>query len=211
MAGLVWTDRKIEEGWKSMKRKILALFMAALTISLSACAEAGDTSLSENTAEELTETESTDAAKSEYNPMVLYESPLGYSVEYNTDMFTLTSESHSDSFACIGVEDMEAPIYVAVTAYPDMDAETTAKGLELQTGRDDVTAEYGTFGEGIEAWMLHYDEEVDGREHYYSYFAVPKGDGTLLLEAGEYVGYEGQEMVDGNIELIIDSFTLLDN
>jgi hypothetical protein len=182
-----------------MKQKLFAaLAVAAVAFSLCACGGAASSTAS-----------STDAAEQETtaaDPLVVYESPLGYSVEYNTEMFTLTSGSDSDRFECIGVEDLQAPIYVAVTAYPDMDAETVANGIVLQVGRDDVTAENGTFGDEVDGWMIHYDEEAGGLHFYYSYFAVPQGEGTLLLEAGEYVDFEGQEEVDGNIELIIDSF-----
>jgi predicted small lipoprotein YifL len=196
-----------------MKKQILALLLTVIfTISLTACGRTGDTADTADTTETVdtaeTETvpESTVTDEGEDNSTVSYESPLGYSVEYNTDMFSLTSESANDRFDCIGVENMEAPIYVVVTSYPDMDAETVANGIVLQIGRDDVTAENGTFGQGTEAWIVNYNEEINGVYNYYSYFAVPKGDGTLLLEVGEYVGYEGQEKVDGNIELIIDSF-----
>jgi len=194
-----------------MKKKLLAaLLVAAFALSLAACGGASSTA-SSSAAEEPAQSgaESVAAEENAQDPMVVYESPLGYSVEYNTQMFALTAESDKDTFDCIGVENPAAPIYVAVTAYPDMDAETVANGLVLQIGRDDVTAEQSTFGEGVEAWLIHYNAEVNGLDCYYSYFAVPQGEGTLLLEAGEYVDFEGQEEVDGNIELIIDSFTPL--
>lgn len=204
-----------------MKRKTLALLLTAVCVaSLSACGGASDNSSNNAEAaieassevasvEETVEAETGDDVADSSSDLVEYESPLGYTVQYYGQEFNLTSDENSDTFEfCGDGVELEAPIYVAIQLYTDMDAETVADGVALQSGQDGVTVEDSTFGEGIEAKRVSYQEEVEGLTWVYTYFAIPKGDGCLLMEVGEYIGYEGQEMVDGNIELIIDSFTL---
>jgi hypothetical protein len=193
-----------------MKRKTLKLLLTiTCAFSLSACGSAASQTEEAATVtqtEEITTDESVQSTQEqEADSIVDYESPLGYTVQYNQDMFTLTSGSDYDRFEYSGDMEPDAPIYVAVQLYTDMDAETVANGIVLQSGRDDVTVSDGTFGEEIEAKIIHYEEEAEGITRTYSYFAIPKGDGCLLLEAGEYLGIPGYE-IDGNIELIIDSF-----
>jgi hypothetical protein len=201
-----------------MKRKTLALLLTATcVVSLSACGGASNNSSNAEVAietqseaasvEETVESENSDDVADASSDMVKYESPLGYTVEYYGQMFNLTSDETSDVFEfCGDGVELEAPIYVAIQLYTDMDAETVANGVALQSGQDGVTVDDTTFGEGIEAKYVSYQEEAEGLTWYMTFFAVPKGDGCLLLEVGEYIGYEGQEMVDGNIELLIDSF-----
>lgn len=218
-----------------MKRKTLALLLTAVCVaSLSACGAAGDNSGSSTEASssdasveeasseaasvesEETASEIDDDVADSSNDMVEYVSPLGYSVQYYGQEFNLVSDENSDTFEfCGDGVELEAPVYVAIQLYEDMDAEDVANGIVQQSGQDGVTVEDSAFGEGTalgeegtEAKRVSYQEEADGLTWYYTYFAIPKGDGCLLLEVHEYVGYEGQEMVDGNIELLIDSFTL---
>jgi hypothetical protein len=100
---------------------------------------------------------------------------------------------------------LKAPVYVAVQLFTDMDAQAVAEGVALQSGQDGVDAEACTFGSDVDGYRVDYIEETDDIRYFYSFFAVPKGDGCLLLEAGEYAGIPGFE-IDGSIEMMVDSF-----
>jgi hypothetical protein len=139
------------------------------------------------------------------NPIVEYESPLGYTIEYFSDMFSLTSDDTSDRFEYTGGWDLKAPVYVAVQLITDMDAKTVADGVALQSGQDGAQAEACTFGSDVDGYRLDYIEERENIRYFYSFFAVPKGDGCLLMEVGEYLGIPGFE-IDGSLEIMIDSF-----
>lgn len=205
-----------------MKKKTLSLILAAAVVaSLSACgssssqtAESAATAETESSEIDFNAVLEQSQAQSEQtveggdedgnDALVEYESPLGYSVQYNQDMFTLETTEDSDTFTYSG-DDLEAPVYVAIQRFTDMDAEAVANGVALQSGQDDVTVNEGTFGDENEGFMVSYSEEAEGINRFYSYFAVPQGDGCLLMESGTYEGVPGYE-IDGNIELIIDSF-----
>lgn len=195
-----------------MKKKILsALLILTVAFSLSACGSSStsnsDTSVeSQVNSEEITSESQTYENNETSNPMVSYESPLGYTVDYNSDMFTLTSTDASDTFTYSGDQlEPEAPIYVAIQLLTDMDAESAANGLALQSGQDDVVANESSFGDDNEGYIVSYSEEAEGIMRNYMFFVVPKNEGCLIMEVGNYDGYDNVE-IDGNIELIVDSF-----
>jgi hypothetical protein len=207
--------------WREiMKKKTLAaLLTLTVAFSLSACgsstASDADTAVESQVdfneisgdSQQQTQASTQEVAQDDSNdPIVEYESPLGYTIEYNSDMFTLESTDVSDTFTYSGDQlEPEAPIYVAIDLHTDMDAETTAKGIALQSGQDGVEAIESTFGNDNEGYVVSYSEEAEGITRNYMFFVVPKGDGCLAMEAGNYVGYDDME-IDGNMELIIDSF-----
>jgi hypothetical protein len=206
-----------------MKKKTLAaLLTLTVAFSLSACGSSTTTSDTDTAVEEsqavqdALETvqseqeavqEAVQNAQDDSNdPIVEYESPLGYTIEYNSDMFTLESTDVSDTFTYSGDQlEPEAPIYVAIDLHTDMDAETTAKGIALQSGQDGVEAIESTFGNDNEGYVVSYSYEAEGITRNIMSFVVPKDDGCLVMEAGDYTGYDDME-IDGNIEIIIDSF-----
>jgi ABC-type glycerol-3-phosphate transport system substrate-binding protein len=195
-----------------MKKKILsALLILTVAFSLSACGSSStsnsDTSVeSQVNSEEITSESQTSENNETSNPMVSYESPLGYTVDYNSDMFTLTSTDASDTFTYSGDQlEPEAPIYVAIQLLTDMDAKSAANGLALQSGQDDVVANESSFGDDNEGYIVSYSEEAEGIMRNYMFFVVPKNEGCLIMEVGNYDGYDNVE-IDGNIELIVDSF-----
>jgi hypothetical protein len=135
-----------------------------------------------------------------------YESPLGYTIEYDESMYTLTSTSDLDTFEYTGGWDLDAPVFVAVQLYTDMDAQTVADGIVLQIGRDDVTAEEGSFGNYLEGLRIDYDEELDDVKLIHDYFIVPSGNNCFVMEAQDYYGIPGYDISD-SLEAILDSFT----
>jgi hypothetical protein len=121
-------------------------------------------------------------------------------------MFTLESTDVSDTYTYSGDQlEPEAPIYVAIQLLTDMDAETAATGLASNSGQDGVEANESTFGNDNEGYIVSYSEEAEGITRNYTFFVVSKGDGCLIMEVGNYTGYDDME-IDGNMETIIDSF-----
>jgi hypothetical protein len=185
-----------------MKKKTLAaMLILTVAFTLGAC---GSKSTSDDTsvAAETTQTMIDDG------PMALLESALGYSVEFNTDMFTVTSTDVSDTFTYSGDElEPESDIYVSIQHLPKMDAESAATGLATLSGQEGVEASECTFGDENEGYFLSYSEVSEDEDitNNLMFYIVPKDEGCLILEVGSYEGYDSAE-IDGNIELIIDSF-----
>jgi hypothetical protein len=185
-----------------MKKKILAaILILTAAFTLGACSSS---STSDDTS---VVTQSTQTLIDD-GPMALFESALGYSVEFNTEMFTVTSTDVSDTFTYSGDElEPESDIYVAIQHLPEMDAESAATGLATLSGQDGVEASECTFGNENEGYLVSYSEvsEDDDITTNLMFYIVPKGEGCLILEIGNYDGYDSVE-IDGNIELIVDSF-----
>lgn len=81
-------------------------------------------------------------------------------------------------------QEIEGPVYIAVQAYPDMDAGTLADGLVLQSEDDSVTVEETSLGaDGISAKYIYSEQETDGVIQVSVYYVVPAGSGSLLVEA----------------------------
>jgi hypothetical protein len=181
-----------------MKKKILiALLTLTVTFTLGACGN--------NSTSEVTETTQT---MIDDGPMALLESALGYTVEFNTEMFTVTSTDVSDTFTYSGDElEPESPIYVSIQHLPKMDAESAANGLATLSGQDGVEASECTFGDENTGYLVSYSEESEDTDIVTDlmFYIVSKDEGCLILEIGSYEGYDSVE-IDGNIELIIDSF-----
>jgi hypothetical protein len=81
-----------------------------------------------------------------------------------------------------------------------------ADGIVLQIGRDDVTAEEGSFGNYLEGLRIDYDEELDDVKLIHDYFIVPRGNDCFVMEAQDYYGIPGYDISD-SLEAILDSFT----
>jgi hypothetical protein len=170
-----------------MRKKIIAFFMSMIcAISLSACADNSQVQ-SDNTQ--------------------LWESPLGYSITYDSSAFTLESDDTSDRFTCVTQEPLDAPVYIAVQSYPDMDVTTLADGLILQSGIDGLTAEDTYFGaDSIETKNVYIEKEVVGITQVQVFYAIPVGEGSLLVEIGSYVGVP--QTIDGMIEEMLGTFKI---
>jgi hypothetical protein len=201
-----------------MRKKII-IFLVSVTcaISLSACADnsqvQSDTSQSENTQNESSQANAdtdsevpateTDAVENDQ----LWKSPLGYSMTYDPSLFTQESVDSTDYFTCLQ-DNLDTPVYISIQAYPDTDSTTLADGLVLQSGDDGVTAEDIYFGaDSIEAQNVYIEKEVDGITQVQIFYVIPVGEGSLLVEAGSYVGVP--ETIDSAIENMFGTFKTL--
>lgn len=204
-----------------MKKKILILLLAVTcVISCLSCAgkegshadgsDAGGEVIPDIKVEE---TDQAEADNVEYeNPsedaeMVVRESPLGYSMSYDPAAFTLDDTGEADIFTYNGAEKLDAPVYLSVQSYPDMDARTLAEGLVLQSGIDGVEAQDAYFGaDSIETKLVYIEREVEGVKQIQIFYAIPAGEGSLLVEMGSYAGVP--ENADWKFEEMLGTFTL---
>ena len=138
---------------------------------------------------------------------VAWESPLGYSMPYDPTVFTLDDTAESDVFTYNTAEKLDAPVYISVQPYPNMDIQTLAEGVALQSGIDGVEPSDAFFGaNGIESRSVYIENEVDGVKQIQVIYAIPVGKGSLLMEIGSYAGVP--QKIDGMIEEMLGNFTL---
>lgn len=220
-----------------MKRKNLCLALAcACALSLAGCAKDAQTSkdaAADNTvqAEPEPETEpetiaedseqendTEQAGSTEEEPVyeypaedagpVLEESRLGYSMTFDPTVFTLDDTGEgSDIYTYHTAETLEGPAYIAVQSYPDMDAQTLADGLALQSGQDGVAVQDTYFGaEGLDTKCVYYEQEVNGVTQALAFYAVPTDEGSLLVEICGYVGMPQQ--IEAKFEEMLGTFSL---
>lgn len=210
-----------------MKKKIIALLLAVTcVISCSACAgkggkqsngstqketDASDGEITTDTKSEETELAEEDSGEYEYPSedagTVTWESPLGYSMIYDPTIFTLDDTGEADVFTYNTAETLDAPVYISVQAYPDMDAQTLAEGLALQSGIDGTEVQEAYFGAvSVETKMVNIEKEVEGVKQIQRFYAIPTGEESLLVELGTYAGIP--ESVDRKFKETIETFTL---
>ena len=130
-----------------MKRMTVFLALAcACALSLAGCAKDAQTSkdaAADNTVQ--AEPETVYEYPAEDAGPVLEESRLGYSMTFDPTVFTLDDTGEgSDIYTYHTAETLEGPAYIAVQSYPDMDAQTLADGLALQSARTVVV--FNIFG-----------------------------------------------------------------
>lgn len=191
-----------------MKKKILALLLAVTcALSCTAC-EGKEESKTDGSAQNEMET-----AGGEYEypaedaEAVLWESPFGYSMTYDSTVFTLDDTGEGEVFIYNTAEKLDAPIYIAVQSYPDMDAQTLAEGLVLQSGIDGLEIQDNYFASvSVETKLVYIEKEVEGIKQIQIYNVIPKGEGSLLVEMGTYAGVP--ESVDWKMEETINTFML---
>lgn len=212
-----------------MKRKHVLLTTVFCALLLSACAgqkdadttsdsaqiESGDETVAETEEtyvdETMSETEEAyvDEEASASTESEVWESPLGYVMSYDPTAFTLEMEEGTDRFSYQG--DKDAPIYLVVQQYVDMDVETLTQGLILQSGMDDVEAVFAYFGaDGIETQSVYYETEGEFEsgtvKQVCLFYVIPQGEGALLVEIGTYVGVSQE--VDWYFEEMLGTFSL---
>ena len=135
------------------------------------------------------------------------ESSLGYSMTYDPTVFVLDETGESDSYTYMTAEKLDAPVYLTVQKYTDMDAQTLAEGLALQSGSDDVEVQDAFFGaDSLETKLVYVEKEVEGVTQIQIFYAIPVEEGVLLVEIGSYIG--GPQVVDWKIEEMLGTFTL---
>lgn len=135
------------------------------------------------------------------------ESSLGYSMTYDPTVFVLDETGESDSYVYMTAEKLDASVYITVQKYTDMDAQTLAEGLALQSGIDDVKVQDTFFGaDGLETKSVYVEKEVEGVTQIQVFYAVPVEEGVLLVEIGSYVGVP--ETVDWKFEEMLGTFVL---
>lgn len=142
---------------------------------------------------------------SEEHTSEVWESELGYSMTYDPSVFTVDDTGDSDIFTYNTAEKLEAPVYISVQEYTDMDAMTLAEGLALQSGIDGVEVQEAYFGaEGLETQNVYVEKNVDGVKQIQIFYTIPQEKGSLLVEIGNYAGVSTQ--IDSIIEETLGTF-----
>lgn len=74
--------------------------------------------------------------------------------------------------------------------------------MVLQSGIDGVEAQEAYFGaDNLETQNVYVEKDIDGVKQIQVFYAIPQGEGSLLVEIGSYVGVPVQ--VDGIIEAML--------
>ena len=188
-----------------------------LCILLSACGEKTDSSAatSANTdksiaIEEVTEEDTSEEISeypSEEAEPVEFESDKGYSIMYNPDVITLDDTGEGDLFSYNTDEKLDAPVYISVIRYDDMDSQALTDGLILQSGIDGLKAENTYFGaDSIETQCIYIENDVDGITQMQIFYVIPLSEGSMLIEIGGYIG--APTNVDTAINEMLGTFSL---
>ncbi len=201
-----------------MKKKNIVLSLTVmLCILLSACGEKTDSSAatSANTdksiaIEEVTEEDTSEEISeypSEEAEPVEFESDKGYSIMYNPDVITLDDTGEGDLFSYNTDEKLDAPVYISVIRYDDMDSQALTDGLILQSGIDGLKAENTYFGaDSIETQCIYIENDVDGITQMQIFYVIPLSEGSMLIEIGGYIG--APTNVDTAINEMLGTFSL---
>lgn len=135
-----------------------------------------------------------------------YTSEMGYSLQYDSSAFTVEHTEDLDVFTYQKAENAEAPIYLSVQKYPDMDALSAANGLALQAGNDETMVLDTNIGAaGQSAKYVYAQEEVNGVTQMQVFYVLSQGEGSLVIEICSYIG--APEGVDGNFENMMGTFS----
>ena len=201
-----------------MKKKNIVLSLTVmLCILLSACGEKTDSSAatSANTdksiaIEEVTEEDTSEEISeypSEEAEPVEFESDKGYSIMYNPDVITLDDTGEGDLLSYNTDEKLDAPVYISVIRYDDMDSQALTDGLILQSGIDGLKAENTYFGaDSIETQCIYIENDVDGITQMQIFYVIPLSEGSMLIEIGGYIG--APTNVDTAINEMLGTFSL---
>lgn len=188
---------------------------------LTACTQTPQTPADDSTAETAVGEEHAAEAPEESVPEQEYEYPaedagpvreesrLGYAMTYDPTLFTLDDTGDElDVYTYHTSEPLDGPAYISIQAYPDMDAKTLADGIALQSGQDGVAAQSTYFGaDSLDTQCVSYEEEVNGVTLVHAFYAVPKGEGALLVEITGYVDMPMQ--IQAKFEEMAGTFKLL--
>lgn len=203
-----------------MKKKNLALFLAVICVVTFSGCTGKEKNLSESTSpkettienkESTSNTEDVGEDKYEYPSEdageVVQESSLGYSMKYDPTVFTLNESDKEDVFVYNTDEKLDASIYISIQSYVDMDVETLAKGLALQSGEDGVNVQDTYMGaDSIETKSIYLEKEVKGIKQTQVFYAIPMEKGSLLVEIDGYV--DMPKIAESKIEEMLGTFTL---
>lgn len=204
-----------------MKKKSIIFLLWISMMLLAACSQTPQTPADGSAAESPVEEEHAAEAPEETAPEQEYEYPpedagpvreesrLGYAMTYDPTVFTLDDTGDElDVYTYHTSEPLDGPAYISIQAYPDMDAKTLADGIVLQSGQDGVAAQITYFGaDSLDTQCVSYEEDVDGVTQVYAFYAVPDGEGSLLVEITGYVDMPMQ--IQAKLEEMAGTFELL--
>lgn len=204
-----------------MKKKSKIFLVCISMMLLAACTQNPQTPADDSTAETPMEEEHAAEVPEETVPEQEYEYPaedagpvreesrLGYAMTFDPTVFTLDDTGEGlDVYTYHTAETLDGPAYIAVQSFPDMDAQTLADGIALQSGQGGVAAQSTYFGaDNLDTQCVSYEADVNGVTQVHAFYAVPKGEGSLLVEITGYVDMPMQ--IQAKFEEMAGTFALL--
>lgn len=192
------------------KKNIVLALIVILSMSISACGEktenTTDTNKSVNTEENSVNEETYEYPSEQVEP-IEYESDMGYSLIYDPSVITLDDTGEGDKFLYNTSEKLDAPVYISVMNYSDMDIETLTDGIILQSGIDGLKAETTYFGaDNIETQCIYIENDVSGVTQMQIFYVIPMSEGCMVVEIGGYIGAPAN--VDATINEMLGTFRL---
>lgn len=141
------------------------------------------------------------------NTSVVFESKLGYSIMFDSTVFTLLEMDDFDNFTYNLSEKQDTQLYLSVQKYVDMDVQALAEGVILQAGMDGVEVQDTYFGaDGLKVKNICIEKDVYGVKQIQAFYVIPVEDGSLLLEVCSYVGIS--ENIDEKFNEMLATFKL---
>lgn len=135
------------------------------------------------------------------------DSSLGYTMTYDPSVFTLDDTGDADRFIYNTAEKLDAPVYLIVQAYPDMDAGVLAEGLVLQSGGEEVSTEDVSLGrDHAESRRIYMEKAGEKVTQTQTFYVLSSGEGSLLVEVGGYMRMP--ENIEEKFEKMLESFCL---
>jgi hypothetical protein len=141
--------------------------------------------------------------------MVTFTSDIGYSIEYDQSIFTISSSYGMDEISFSG-EDLPSPVFILVQNNDILSAESIADGMESSSDVNDVYRTVANFGaDNMEVDLITYRYSVMDEERTMTCYIIPTGENSSwLVEVGGYDDIPAvlQEALDETI----DSFTIIE-
>ena len=117
----------------------------------------------------------------EEDPMAGYTKAEVYGlVFYYDDLIQASQEEDGMLFQYAG-ESAQPPL-VRVYKDTENDSAKLADGLLLQSGQEDAFADVAIIGQGIQAGLVFYEEEIDSVYWAVQFFLIEDKDGTIVIE-----------------------------
>lgn len=194
-----------------MKKALTLLLVMGCMISLVSCNEkeeiAENNMVTEITTENITDSTKEEAFEYNEGDFDIWDSPIGYSMDYNSKLFTIETTDNSDFFSCNIDESSDSLTYFSVQKYLNSDMQAVAQDIATKFGVGSDKIEDTIFGHNlIDAKSIYIDKETDGIRQIQVIYVVADGDNSLVIEASSYVGQK--EEIDWCFERMLGSFKL---
>ena len=132
----------------------------------------------------------------------------GYELQYDESMFDFNVTDGKDTFSLKDQDlDSEPPVYVTFTLHESTTTEDLINDTKSESGADDTEISDVIMGAGdYEAKCFTTEKSDKEKNQFITYYAVPSGDNTLLIEISAYEGAD--PAIDPILEVMLDTFII---